>query len=100
MRCMTAIWPAGPPKLSAATRTQTLSASPKGTWRAGMAAPLMRPRRPSSRPGPSGSVRYPPRLADVAAVPGRADGDVVDADVDGHARQEQHQFAAVLGLHH
>src|SRR4051812_22665584 len=29
MRCITAIWPAGPPKLSAATRAQTRTASPK-----------------------------------------------------------------------
>src|SRR5262245_40810531 len=28
MRCMTAIWPAGPPKLSAATLSQTQNASP------------------------------------------------------------------------
>ena len=27
MRCMTAIWPAGPPKLSIATRSQTRNAS-------------------------------------------------------------------------
>src|SRR3954469_3513626 len=31
MRCMTAICPAGPPKLSAATRSQTRKASPKVT---------------------------------------------------------------------
>ena len=31
MRCITAIWPAGPPKESAATRAQTRIASPKGT---------------------------------------------------------------------
>src|SRR3712207_4065127 len=31
MRCITAIWPAGPPKLSAATRTQTQNASMKLT---------------------------------------------------------------------
>src|SRR5690349_10811452 len=31
MRCITAICPAGPPKLSAATRAQTRTASPKGT---------------------------------------------------------------------
>src|SRR5690349_3617341 len=36
MRCITAIWPAGPPKESAATRAQTLMASPKGTPWAGM----------------------------------------------------------------
>jgi hypothetical protein len=29
MRCITAIWPAGPPKLWAATRAHTLAASPK-----------------------------------------------------------------------
>ena len=28
---MTAIWPAGPPKLSAAIRAQTRTASPNGT---------------------------------------------------------------------
>src|SRR5215213_4585374 len=31
MRCMTAIWPAGPPKLSIATRAQTREASPRLT---------------------------------------------------------------------
>ncbi len=31
MRCITAIWPAGPPKLWAATRAQTFDASPKLT---------------------------------------------------------------------
>src|SRR5215207_10450251 len=31
MRCMTAIWPAGPPKLSIATRAQTRKASPRLT---------------------------------------------------------------------
>src|SRR5688500_7879096 len=31
MRCMTAIWPAGPPKLWTATRNQTRTASEKGT---------------------------------------------------------------------
>ena len=31
IRCITAIWPAGPPKLSSATRTHVRSASEKGT---------------------------------------------------------------------
>src|SRR5688572_16915682 len=31
MQCMTAIWPAGPPKLWMATRSQTRTASEKGT---------------------------------------------------------------------
>src|SRR5689334_13500407 len=31
MRCITAIWPAGPPKLSAATRHHTRNASPNET---------------------------------------------------------------------
>src|SRR5437773_12038502 len=31
IRCITAIWPAGPPKLFSATRIQTRSASEKGT---------------------------------------------------------------------
>src|SRR6188472_4825116 len=31
MRCMTAIWPAGPPKLSIATRSQTRNASRSDT---------------------------------------------------------------------
>src|SRR5215210_8767667 len=31
MRCMTAIWPAGPPNESAATRNQTRNASPQPT---------------------------------------------------------------------
>src|SRR5829696_8130428 len=41
MRCMTAIWPAGPPKLSMATRAQTRKASARLTpcravsWRPG-----------------------------------------------------------------
>src|SRR5215467_16145878 len=34
MRCITAIWPAGPPKLRAATLSHTRSASPsEGNWR-------------------------------------------------------------------
>ena len=51
MRCITAIWPAGPPKLSAATRVQILNASRKVTPCAG-ACPSgeleCRLRRPSS----------------------------------------------------
>src|SRR4051812_380894 len=40
MRCITAIWPAGPPKLSIATRAQTRDASPKLTPWAGRRAAL------------------------------------------------------------
>src|SRR5215203_2194291 len=40
MRCITAIWPAGPPKLRSATRSQTRNASPSETPWAGGAAML------------------------------------------------------------
>jgi hypothetical protein len=40
IRCITAIWPAGPPKLSSATRVHTRNASPKETPCAAFAANL------------------------------------------------------------
>src|SRR6266568_4199748 len=41
VRCITAIWPAGPPKLSSATRVHTRNASPRETPCAGLAADLV-----------------------------------------------------------
>src|SRR4029077_5646038 len=40
IRCITAIWPAGPPKLSSATRVHTRNASPRETPCAALAADL------------------------------------------------------------
>ena len=44
---MTAICPAGPPKLKAATRAQTRTASPRGTFAAGSSNAVEPPFRPA-----------------------------------------------------
>src|SRR5208337_4817841 len=70
MRCITAICPAGPPKLSAATRSQTRKASPIETPWAGCSRPSRRDRASVSlMSGPLLVGRPIVRLADRVAAP-------------------------------
>ena len=66
MRCITAICPAGPPKLSAATRAQALAAWPSETPGAALAA--------AQRLAQAGELRPPARVAAEVALDGGGSG--------------------------
>src|SRR3954452_4975672 len=106
MRCMTAIWPAGPPKLSIATRSQTPNASSSDTpcrgtaWPAYAIAssatpgllhlrsrPVVRFRLESATPGVERFVRH-------HAVPEHF---VIVLKVCGQAERDGEQAAALRG---
>ena len=85
---MTAIWPAGPPKLRAAMRSQTPTASAKGMacgW------PRARRRRVERKRSLRGF-----RVRPVVGFPGRVAAPAVERVVEGHAGLELRE---VVGVH-
>src|SRR3954471_17527669 len=92
MRCMTAIWPAGPPKLSRATRVQTRTASPRLTP-CGVVS-----RRPPGGTVIEASFMSGSRLPDgpVVGLIGRVPAPAVERVVEGHPGLE---LLKVVGVH-
>ena len=93
MRCITAIWPAGPPKLSAATRNHTRNASPNETPCPGVARAMV---PPTSRLSHLLPLKRPPAASNYGFRPeGPAPG--VERVVHHHAVREHGVVVREIG---
>src|SRR5215207_4135292 len=92
MRCMTAIWPAGPPKLSIATRAQTRKASPRLT------PCRIVPFRARTLAAVDKSVMSGPLLPDgpVVSLVRRVAAPTVEGVVEGHSG---FKLFEIVGIH-